>query len=344
MNKIVLGCLFGDEGKGVVTRWLARQEKDPYIIRFSGGPQSAHTIMSRETGVSHICSSFGSGVLEGIPTIYMGGYFDICSFVKECEVLDSEGVKIPEIHLKDYIKMYPHDVYLGQRGDREKRDGTCGKGIYQAFIRPKFHSRQQLNEYWKMKGLLEDEISWLWDIYDKFLNSKYSKKVIRNSGLWPSSAIVEGTQGLLLDKDFGFFPHVTPSSVGPQGLFNFGVLEEGDEIYLVLRSYLTRHGIGYTPLKPVNINNPHETNVYNKWQGEFKIGEMETDLIQRAIDRHSLDVWQKKYNLSVKVVITCLDVHTPDIDSIKNVFTRNLKISEFYGSYSPYSDDIRSLS
>ena len=345
MNKIVLGCLFGDEGKGLITRWLAKQEKDPCIVRFSGGPQSAHTVISKETKVSHICSSFGAGVLEGIPTIYRGGYFDLCSFVEECKVLESKSIDPPNIYLRGCKLMYPHDVYLGQRGDREKRDGTCGKGIYQAFIRPDYKERNQLNTYWKEKrGLSEDEIFWLWEMYDEALNSKYSEKVIRdNYSFWPTSTIIEGTQGLLLDKDFGFFPHVTPSSTGPYGLSVYDLLRKGDEVWLVLRSYLTRHGTGYDPKFPITINNPYETNHYNEWQGEFKTGIMEMNLIQRAIDRHSLDVWQKKYNLSINVVITCLDVHTPDIEGIKKVFTDNLKISGFYGSWSPWSDDIRPL-
>ena len=344
MNKIVLGCLFGDEGKGLVTRWLARNEKETWIIRFSGGPQSAHTVMSRETGISHVCSSFGAGVLEGIPTVYLGGYFDLCSFVEECKVLESKGVDIPKVYLKGCKKMYPHDVYLGQRGNREKRDGTCGKGIYQAFIRPdSLRSRSDLNNYWKEKGLSEHEISWLWKIYDEALESEYSKKVVRGSYPIPQTRIVEGTQGLLLDKDFGFFPHVTPSSTGFKGLEESGVLKKGDEIWLVLRSYLTRHGNGYNPKYPVDIINPYETNIYNEWQGRFKKGLIEEDLIQRAIDRHSIDSWQRRYDLKINVVITCLDVHTPDIERIKKVFTDNLKISEFYGSWGPYSDEIKSL-
>ena len=343
MNKIVLGCLFGDEGKGLVTRWLARQEKDPWIIRFSGGPQSSHTVISRETGITHICSSFGSGVLEGIPTLYLGGYFDVCSFVEECKVLESKGINIPKIHLGSGVKlMYPHDVYLGQRGDREKRDGTCGKGIYQAFIRPD-KGRFDLGTYWREKGLSEEEIRWLWKIFDEALETPYSKNVLVNGLPTTKVRIVEGTQGLLLDKDFGFFPNVTPSSTGPHGVSVSGILGEGDEIWLVLRGYLTRHGVGYNPKNPLLIQNPYETNHYNEWQGEFKTGEMETDLIGRAIDRHSLDVWQKKYKLKVNVVVTCLDIHTPDIEGIKKAFTDKLDVSEFYGSWGPYSDEIRSL-
>lgn len=72
---IVLGSTFGDEGKGVTTQWLAKRAigegKKPCVIRFSGGPQAGHTIIN--DGVKHICSSFGSGVLLGVPTYIAGG-------------------------------------------------------------------------------------------------------------------------------------------------------------------------------------------------------------------------------------------------------------------------------
>lgn len=45
--KIVLGYTFGDEGKGVIVQWLCKKAieegKRPIVVRFSGGPQAAHT-------------------------------------------------------------------------------------------------------------------------------------------------------------------------------------------------------------------------------------------------------------------------------------------------------------
>ena len=69
--KIVIGSTFGDEGKGNVVQWLCQQAlnagKKVAVIRYSGGPQAAHTIYYN--GIKHICSSYGAGVLLNVPTI-----------------------------------------------------------------------------------------------------------------------------------------------------------------------------------------------------------------------------------------------------------------------------------
>ena len=70
MNKIVLGSLFGDEGKGATVQFLCKKEIDkgiiPLVIRFSGGPQAGHRVL--HNGISHVCSLTGSGVLLNCPT------------------------------------------------------------------------------------------------------------------------------------------------------------------------------------------------------------------------------------------------------------------------------------
>ena len=70
MNKIVLGSLFGDEGKGATVQFLCKEEINkgiiPLVIRFSGGPQAGHRVL--HNGISHVCSLTGSGVLLNCPT------------------------------------------------------------------------------------------------------------------------------------------------------------------------------------------------------------------------------------------------------------------------------------
>jgi adenylosuccinate synthase len=41
--QIVIGLGFGDEGKGITTDFLASQNPEAVVIRFSGGQQAAHT-------------------------------------------------------------------------------------------------------------------------------------------------------------------------------------------------------------------------------------------------------------------------------------------------------------
>jgi len=42
--KVVIGANYGDEGKGLMTDYFVRQEKNPLVIRFNGGAQAGHTI------------------------------------------------------------------------------------------------------------------------------------------------------------------------------------------------------------------------------------------------------------------------------------------------------------
>ncbi|MEM9930725.1 MAG: adenylosuccinate synthetase, partial [Bacteroidota bacterium] len=66
---IVLGLAFGDEGKGVTTDYLCRQAERPLVIRFSGGHQAGHTVVSPQ-GRRHVFSNFGAGTLAGAPTFW----------------------------------------------------------------------------------------------------------------------------------------------------------------------------------------------------------------------------------------------------------------------------------
>ncbi|MBC9706769.1 MAG: adenylosuccinate synthetase [Enterococcus sp.] len=65
---IVIGLGFGDEGKGTIVDFLCQQRKTDYVIRFSGGPQTAHNVVT-DTGLEHTFALFGSGTFQGAGTI-----------------------------------------------------------------------------------------------------------------------------------------------------------------------------------------------------------------------------------------------------------------------------------
>ena len=141
-----------------------------------------------------------------------------------------------------------------------------------------------------------------------------------------TECIYEGAQGLLLDMDFGYFPNVTPSHTGllnlmPKGLRQENIMKQEDTmVYLVTRTYLTRHGNGYIPMFPLNPSNGickgygflfdpdyPETNSNNEWQGEFKIGALELSLLNDAVSRHHLDNYPKRYGTKFALVVTHMD-------------------------------------
>lgn len=68
MHKVVVGLMFGDEGKGATVDFLCSQQSPRYVVRFSGGPQTAHNVILPD-GKHHTFSQFGSGSLRGIQTL-----------------------------------------------------------------------------------------------------------------------------------------------------------------------------------------------------------------------------------------------------------------------------------
>lgn len=318
--KIVLGHTFGDEGKGVTVQWLCKKAieegKKPLVVRFSGGPQAAHTIFNR--GTEHICSSFGSGVLLGVPTMYTEEvYMDPICLMNEFRTLQCKGVS-PKLFRGVHRIITPYDVLAGRNNSKVISDGTCGKGIYPTFERYKHGQWTRVSfsldkpeyilkcasNYHKIERIPKYD-----DMFKKacleILTEVYSDKLsIKDYNV----LIFEGTQGLLLDMDCGLYPNVTPSRVGLNGLRS-SVLKNA-EVYLVTRTYTTRHGNGYEPKIPCpfDLSNKYETNVTNEFQGNFKTGALEVGLLNRAYERHCIDNYVRKYNMSLNLVITHMDV------------------------------------
>lgn len=309
--KIVLGSLFGDEGKGNTVQYLCKQAlaegRKPVVIRFCGGPQAGHRIV--HNGVSHIASTFGSGSLLGVPTYYVGfwnNFIDPISLQMEKEVLESKGVN-PQIFIAGNPNIItPYDVVAGRMDEKVKNDGTCGKGIYATYRRHECQitrtplQLETIAKFWGLERNLELEEKFT----ECFRKMPWASRDTLSSY---DTYIFEGTQGLLLDKDFGFMPHCTPSNVGLKGIYPT-FLDEDTEVYLVTRTYLTRHGNGYEPVLENHVT-PHldishePTNLDTGYQGKFKKGIFEVPLLLRAFDRHTLD----NYSVHYKLVMTHCD-------------------------------------
>lgn len=357
---IVLGSTFGDEGKGVTTQWLAKRAisegKRPCVIRFSGGPQAGHTIL--EGGVKHICSSFGSGVLLGIPTYIAAGtntFIDPISMKMEKDDLVKKLGKEVEYPWWDLFGpriITPMDVLAGRNDSKVLSDGTCGKGIYSTWKRYKNNVGCGINSMCSVADLKNGKY---WDdilkYYGQVDESNYKDLFMEaatdivgdenaNRCMTPDKnnhycfslslfmqnydvLIFEGSQGLLLDMDCGFYPNVTPSKTGlngiPKTIFGDSPLSMSQvNVWLVTRTYTTRHGNGYTPITDkdfsnyIKIDSAGETNVDNEFQGKFKTGYLNLDLLDKSIQRHRLDNYKDMYRLKMNCVMTHLDCLVSD--------------------------------
>ncbi|MDU9048830.1 MAG: adenylosuccinate synthetase [Candidatus Electrothrix sp. Rat3] len=356
-HKAVIGAGFGDEGKGLFTDYLCRNAERPLVIRFSGGQQAGHTVV--HNGVRHVFSNFGSGTLQGVPS-YFAKFctIDPVGIVNELDVLLNKGVD-PLLYIDAECPVTtPYDIRYNQQ---HHPHGSCGVGVGATINREEhFYSLTFADLFFPW--VLETRLKLIKEFY-----SEYSSNVdledflhccsvlirppwVRMSrGMPPepfSEYIYEGSQGLLLDQHYGFFPHVTRSNTGTNNILSL-CADHVPEIYLITRAYQTRHGLG--PMShenlPHNIQvNPQETNVRNRFQGKFRRSLLDLSLLEYAMQRDRLIAADHDKCL----VITCLDhisdeyrlvlqgqiVYCDDEDDFVKRIAEHLKMRKVYTSTS----------
>lgn len=323
-TSIVLGLGFGDEGKGRVTSYLCSLTYHPLVIRFNGGHQAGHTVV--HDGERHVFSSFGSGTLQGIPT-YMSKY---CTFFptavrNEYQILKQHN---PILFVDPLCPVTtPYDMYHNRGREGFVKHGSCGVGFgstierneryvklfFQDLFYPSVLKEKMKNiaaYYGNIVGLSHPDMESYIQLFMEDIEC--AKDIVQphfgfNNKI--DHVIFEGAQGILLDMDFGFFPNVTRSNTTCKNALEiikqFGITTP-PSIYYVSRSYQTRHGIGLMSNedKPVTlINNKNETNKTNDWQGEFRTGVLDVDMINYAL---ACDNNFSK-GINKNLVITCLD-------------------------------------
>lgn len=349
----VIGLGFGDEGKGKTTLSLCAQIHKPIVVRFSGGQQAGHGAHYKNK--IHVHSNFGSGTLAGIPTFWTKFCsFDPFGFINELEILKSLITKVPHVYVSVNSPITtPYEKVLNQKND--SKNGTCGAGVGATYKREEnFYSLlvgdlfnksvfdikfQLIRAYYEeTKNIFVSDFA-----LNSFLNScEYIKKFIipvQDDFLIESAytPIFEGSQGLLLDQHFGFFPHVTPSNVGTKNILDLGF--DKFNIFAVTRGYQTRHGNG--PMTNEHLvnhidENPFEINVNNVYQGKFRRTALDLDLLIYGIKR---DGRIGTYAYPTTLVVNCLD-HMK-----KFIFTFNRELYEYetekkflYGIYEKMQD------
>ncbi|HKK76855.1 MAG TPA: adenylosuccinate synthetase [Saprospiraceae bacterium] len=340
-SNIVLGLGYGDEGKGKTTAWLAEQSKTPLVIRFSAGHQAGHTVVDPR-GRRHVFSNFGAGTLSDAAT-YWSAYctFNPIAYQNECRALKDLSIT-PRAYIDARAMVTtPYDIYFNRQRESIKRHGSCGLGVgatmtrnqgpYKLFVQDLRYpvvveqKLQAIRHYYQQQSARGED--WLpiadqavIDFLQAITHIREDLQIVQEPLFFSDLSaydqlIFEGTQGILLDMDHGFFPYVTyayTTSRNAMELIHQYQLPS-PTIYYITRAYQTRHGNGFLSNEHLAVDyhpNPTETNQYNPWQGEQRVAPLDLDLLNYALQ------CDQNYSANArarKLVVTCLDQLTGDL-------------------------------
>lgn len=342
---VVIGANYGDEGKGLVTDYLAAQSENALVVRFNGGAQAAHTVVT-PNGDRHIFHHFGSGSLTGAKT-FLAKHFLVNPIMYRTEYQKLKDLGIfpkPYLDPRCYITT-PFDMMVNQAAEKQrgkKRHGSCGLGIHETVHRSQlwmYGLGIQVKDLGNVNCLTEKLLK-IRDSYipqrkkelglsDKFFDYLHDDRIISRylddlKFLWKTSEtrefedlgwqgdfIFEGAQGLLLDMDHTNFPYVTCSKTGilhAATMCQDLTLPQVD-VYYVTRSYNTRHGAGPFPNEVKKL--PYykiedKTNAWNQWQGSLRFGYLDPSYLIHNI-KNDLQGHHFKGAINPKLVMTCVD-------------------------------------
>ncbi len=213
---IVVGLAWGDEGKGKITSYLARNNNYNYVCRWAGGPNAGHTVYI--DGKKYKTHLIPSGVFHGIPSIIGPGcVLNPIKFKQELSYLEEHGFDT------SLIKVAPNTHIITQKHiELDKKNlsgklGTTSNGI--AYCYADKAARSGLTA----KDCLPDDMIW-----DQHLEG---------------NILCEGAQGVWLDLDWGNYPYVTSSTTLPYAACSLGFSPRKiRDIWGVAKIYDTRSG------------------------------------------------------------------------------------------------------
>ncbi len=249
---IVVDLGFGDSGKGTLTDHLVRGTGADLVVRFNGGAQAGHTVVT-DDGRVHTFSQLGAGTfvpgvrthLSGHTLLHPGG------LLEEARVLAGKGVgdALERLSLSPgALLITPFQQAANRLREilrREGRHGSCGLGIGETAedallfpgeairaadllqpdsLPPRLLRLQQRK--WQLfaphrrelmrdpQGALEMAVLESAEVIPRWLETaaRLLQQVRVEEARWEGSVVFEGAQGVLLDEWRGFHPHTTWST------------------------------------------------------------------------------------------------------------------------------------
>lgn len=347
--RAVIGAGYGDEGKGLMTDLLASETPGAVVVRSNGGAQAGHTVVT-PTGARHVFHHVGAGALAGAAT-HLSRHFVAhpMLFAEEWAALRALGAELSLSSDPRALVTTPFDVAINQALELARagaRHGSTGVGFGETLERsthPEFRLTTgdlfrpdlprriaQIRERWlparlaalgvselpaPIAGALSDDT-----LVVRFIED--CERYLERITLWPDRrlrargrVIFEAAQGLLLDQEYGTFPHVTRSHTGIRNMLQIASEAElrGIAAIYVSRCYATRHGQGPLRGEVERLQGVHvddRTNRPNPWQGALRLAALDSAVLRDAIAHDLALARDSDVALQAGLAVTCLDQAT----------------------------------
>jgi adenylosuccinate synthase len=273
----VIGGQWGDEGKGKIVDLLSERTK--LVIRFSGGDNAGHTVIGPLGEFKlHLVPA---GIFHPGVTCILGNGVGInpAVLLQEIDELQNRGIDTSNLYISEQSHVImPYHTLLDRLEEERRGKGAIGttlKGIGPVFtdkvarlgIRmgdlkniETFQAR--LNTVLEYKNAIITKVYGASPLSSKEIIDQYSgyserlSPFIRETGSIIAEALsnkdtilLEGSQGTLLDPDFGTYPYVTSSSpLAANSSIGSGIsIKQIDRIIGIFKAYSTRVGEGPMP-------------------------------------------------------------------------------------------------
>ena len=276
-NRVVIGCQWGDEGKGKIVDLLAA--KADVIARFQGGANAGHTIVVGD--IKYILHLIPSGIIHPGKICYIGNgvVLDPFGLKEELDFLTEKNIDYAgRLFVSPAANLVMPYHKLIDEAEEKKRGarsiGTTARGIGPAYVDKvarhgirvvDLFSPDRLRERLDQQRVLKEKyfadssderadldliFRQLMEMADLFreLTVDVSLK-LQQADREGKSILFEGAQGALLDVDLGTYPFATSSNTTVGGaLTGLGVGPKMiDQTVGVVKAYTTRVGAGPFP-------------------------------------------------------------------------------------------------
>lgn len=226
MLTVVVGLGYGDEGKGRVVDYLAKDYDA--VVRFNGGPNAGHTIVSE--GKKYVLHVVPSGSISG-KRCYVGSgvVIDPEKFKQEIRSLVSEGISFDiKVSERCHVILKKHI----EEDEKDRRLGTTKQGVGPCNV-----------DKVSRKGVLMKDYSKIDPEFERYLcdvSVELNRMISEGKNI-----IFEAAQGSGIDLSHGTYCYVTTShSTAGGASVGTGVPPKFDRVIGVVRSIPIRVGEG----------------------------------------------------------------------------------------------------